>query len=166
MNGYGKILKKNENSVFHTKLLLVDDLSKTGTYPIIMNSEYKEGYTQVIINSYLMLKIAERMLIDGWTLGKVEVDDPSVDQNTRIEINNLVEKIKESPLYFSELESYLEWALDEGSIFIDKIIMGKKSEEGFLSFELTSSGLQRGKQKELVFNKYIKNVVEVFLNGR
>lgn len=166
MQGYGKILKKNEKNRFETKLLLVDDLSNTGTYPSIMKAERQEGYTQVIINSYLMLKIAERMIIDGWILGNLEVDDPSIEQETKVEISNLLEMIKTSPIHFKKLEEYLEWALDDGSIFIDRIKMGKVINDKFCAFEITSSGLQRGNNKEYIFEMYIKEVIEVFLNGR
>lgn len=166
MKSYGKILKRKENNGFSTTLLVVDDLSKTGTYPSIMKKMYGEGHTQVIINSYLMLKVAEKMIIDGWTLGKVEVDDPSIEQSTKIEIGNLLDEIKKSTLNFKKLEEYLDWALDEGSIFIDKIIMGRTKENKFYDFELTSSGIQRGNTKEEVFESYIKEVLEDFLNGR
>ncbi|MDE5414574.1 hypothetical protein [Alkalihalobacterium chitinilyticum] len=164
MAEYGKLLKMNEINGFTVSLCLFDDLGRTSSYSHIMQENYKSGYTQVIINSYLMLKIVEDMLRDGWTLLSIFIDDPSVDEETKKEVNSLVEGIKKNPLNFNKLSEYLEWALEDGSIFIDKIMLASKFKNSYKTCELYSNGVLFGDAKQLVFSDYIKNIVEDYLN--
>lgn len=164
MADYGKILKKNEVNGFAVSLCLFDDLGRTSTYSQIMQESYKSSYTQVIINSYLMLEIAEDMLRDGWTLLSIFIDDPSVDEETKKEVSSLVEGIKRNPLHFNKLSEYLEWALEEGSIFIDKIILAKKINNSYKTCEVYSNGVLFGDAKQLAFSYYIQKIIEDYLN--
>ncbi|WP_062109760.1 hypothetical protein [Bacillus niameyensis] len=165
MADYGKVLKMNEINGFAVSLCLLDDLGRTSSYSQIMQEKYKNGYTQVIINSYLMLKIAEQMLRDGWTLLSIFIDDPSVDEETKREVSSLVEGIKKNPLNFIKLSEYLEWALEDGSIFIDKVTMAKKIKERYKTCELYSNGVLFGDAKQLVFSEYIQEIIEDYLNA-
>lgn len=164
MADYGKVLKKNERNVFTVSLCLFDELGRTSSYSQIMYENYKNGYTQVIINSYLMLKIAEVMLRDGWTLISIFIDDPSVDEETKREVSSLVESIRRNSLNFNKLREYLEWALEDGSIFIDKIRMAKKIKDSYKTCEIYSNGVLFGDIKKLVFSDFIKKIVEDYLN--
>ncbi|MDT6474714.1 hypothetical protein NNL77_10380, partial [Enterococcus faecium] len=91
MDKYGKILKKKTDSYS----LTLCSLNKLDNYRNIMKEQYDSGYTQVIVNTDLMLKIIESMLKKNWVLLRVEIDDPSVDEETLQEITILVDKIKE-----------------------------------------------------------------------
>lgn len=164
MDCYGKILKKREHSKFDVKLLLLEDLSKFGSYSQTMQNEHSCGFTQVIVNSYLMLNIAESMIKDGWVILKLAVDDPAVDIGTKNEIKSLIELIKQDSEYFSSLSRFLDWALDDGSIFIDKISFGKIIEEKPLKFDVSSNGILFGNGKEIAFETYIKTIIEEYLN--
>lgn len=165
MGSYGKILKKRSNNIFKTELLLLDSLGKSGAYYELMKEKYDQGYTQVIINSYLMLKIAESMLKDGWIILEIEIDDPVIDLETKSQIKRLVESIKVNILNFNKLTSYLEWVLDEGSILIDRITLAKKDQVHIFRSEINSKGIIVGDIKKEIHQLYIKNVVEEFLNG-
>ena len=160
MGSYGKILKKRSNNIFKTELLLLDSLGKSGAYYELMKEKYDQGYTQVIINSYLMLKIAESMLKDGWIILEIEIDDPVIDLETKSQIKRLVESIK-----VNKVTSYLEWVLDEGSILIDRITLAKKDQDHIFRSEINSKGIIVGDIKKEIHQLYIKNVVEEFLNG-
>lgn len=164
MADYGKILKKNEGNGFTVSLFLFDELGRTSTYSQIMRENYEKGYSQVIINSYLMLKIAEDMIKNDWTLLTVFIDDPSVDEETKKEVGALVESIKRSALNFNKLGEYLKWALDDGSIFIDKMTLAKKVENSFKTCEFYSNGVTFGDNKELIFSNSVKKIVEDYLN--
>ncbi|EOF77704.1 hypothetical protein CYQ82_08470 [Enterococcus faecium] len=161
MEEYGKILKKKDG--LYT--LELYSFNKFCNYGTIMKEQYDLGFTQVIVNTELMLNIAENMLINNWTLIKVEIDDPSVDKDTEEEISNLVELIKSNVLNFNKLKSFLEWALDDGSIFIDKLKLGISLDEKIVFCEINSNGLIYGNDNELVFSMFIKEPIEEYLNG-
>lgn len=164
MADYGKILKKSKRNLFTVSLCHLDELGRTSSYSQIMHENYKNGYTQVIINSYLMLKITEEMIMDGWTLISIFIDDPSVDEETKQEVSSLVESIKRNPLNFNKLREYLEWALEDGSIFIDKITLARKLKDRYKTCEIYSNGVLFGDIKECVFSNFIKKIVEDYLN--
>lgn len=164
MSDYAKILKCNEVGEFVVSLCLLDDLGRTGSYSRIMKENYEKGFTQVIINSSLMLQVTEAMLRENWILNFVSIEDPSVDEETKKTINYYVEEIKKNPLNFNKLKEYLNWALEDGSIFIDKIRMAKKIDNKFEAYELYSTGVLFGNIKQEVFEKYIKKIIEEYLN--
>lgn len=164
MENYGKILKAKQNNFFKTDLLLLENLSAHGTYYDLMKKKYDEGYTQVIINSLLMLQIAENMIIDDWILLKIEIDDPGIDSDEEEQIKILVESLRKNVLNFNKLTKYLEWILDEGSILIDKIVLGKKTEKKVFRTEISSKGILVGDANTEVYNEYLRTIIEDFLN--
>ena len=160
MDKYGKILKKKTDSYS----LTLCSLNKLDNYRNIMKEQYDSGYTQVIVNTDLMLKIIESMLKKNWVLLRVEIDDPSVDEETLQEITILVDKIKENVLNFNRLKEYLEWALDDGSIFIDKIKISIIEGVQKINCEINSNGLMYGNNNNFVFDNFIKGIIESYLN--
>lgn len=164
MADYGKILKKKIENGFIASLYQFNQIGKNSSYTEIMKKNYENGFSQVIINTELMLTITESMLRDEWTLISIHIDDPSVDEETKQEINSFVEMIKSNPLNFNKLSNYLDWALDEGSIFIDKIKMSKKVDDEYPFCELYSNGLLFGNAKDVVFANYLQKIIEGYLN--
>ena len=160
----GKILKKKIENGFTASLYQFNQIGKNSSYTEIMKKNYENGFSQVIINTELMLTITESMLRDEWTLISIHIDDPSVDEETKQEINSFVEMIRSNPLNFNKLSNYLDWALDEGSIFIDKIKMSKKIDDEYPFCELYSNGLLFGSAKDVVFANYLQKIVEDYLN--
>jgi hypothetical protein len=140
MNKYGKILKKNTNGKFELSILYFDNLNFGGNFTKIMKEKYNDGYNQVIINSEIMIDLIEKALFDKWTLLNVNISDPSVDAETLNEIHGIVTSIKADKLNFLNLKSYLDWALDEGSIFIDSLKFAKEIGNTYQVCEVHSVG--------------------------
>lgn len=162
MPNYGKIMKGYSDK-YDVIIIKISDLSKFGSYPEKMKEIYEKGYTQVTINSYLMLKILEEInLMNDWEMVNIEINDPTIDKETIDEINLIVRQIKNKERDFNLMKDYIFWALDEGSIFIDKIsILNKKS--GIYG-EINSNGLIYSENNDIIMNNMIKKIVENYLN--
>lgn len=162
MSNYGKIMKSYSDR-YDVIIIKINDLSKFGSYPKKMKEIYDKGYTQVTINSYLMLKILEEInLLDDWEMVDIEINDPTIDKETIDEINLIVKQIKNKERDFNLMKDYIFWALDEGSIFIDKIsIFNTKLK---IHGEINSNGLIYNENNEMIMNNVIKKIVEDYLN--
>lgn len=163
MTNYVKLMKIYNDNVYDVISVEIDDLSKFGSYPKIMKKIYEQGYTQITINSYLMLKILEK--VNGsrdWEIINMEITDPTIDEETIDEIKLIFNQIKNKEKDFTLMKEYLFWALDDGSIFIDKIIL--YNTEANVSEEVHSNGLIFGQNNELIFMDIIKEILNGYLN--
>ena len=133
-------MKKFDNSNYIVRTFDFESLSKFGSYPDKMKELYEQGYSQVIINSKIMLSILERVL-DHKDLEFVsfEVSDPSLDEETRTQMNKIIENIKNKKMSFCDVKEYLFWVFDEGSIFIDKLMLYHYEKN--VNIEVYSNGL-------------------------
>jgi len=155
-------MKTFKDGIYHIDYLELTDLSKFGTYPDLMKQKYDAGYTQIIINSFLMIEIMEEVRKkEGWILVDMEVSDPSVDEDTLTNIKTIFKQITENKNDFSVLKEYLFWALDEGSIFIDKISVFNTLES--INVEINSNGLIFGDDKS-VLDSVILPLLNRYLN--
>ncbi|CAM3959735.1 hypothetical protein [Staphylococcus xylosus] len=163
MTNYAKLMKIYNDNAYDVISVEIDDLSKFGSYPEIMKKIYEQGYTQITINSYLMLKILEK--VNGsrdWEIINMEITDPTIDEETINEIKLIFNQIKNKEKDFTLMKDYLFWALDDGSIFIDKIIL--YNTEANVSEEVYSNGLIFGQNNELIFLDIIKEIMNGYLN--
>lgn len=163
MTNYAKLMKIYNDNAYDVISVEIDDLSKFGSYPEIMKKIYEQGYTQITINSYLMLKILEK--VNGsrnWEIINMEITDPTIDEETINEIKLIFNQIKNKEKDFTLMKDYLFWALDDGSIFIDKIIL--YNTEANVSEEVYSNGLIFGQNNELIFLDIIKEILNGYLN--
>lgn len=166
MDKYGKILKKNTNGKFGLDILYFDNLNFGGNFTKTMKEKYNDGYNQVIINSEIMVELIEKALFDKWTLLNVNISDPSVDAETLNEIHEIVTSIKTDKLNFLNLKSYLDWALDEGSIFIDSLKFTKEIDNTYQICEVHSVGVIFGQAKDLMYYQLLEKLIEDYLNGK
>lgn len=163
MTNYSKIMKKFEKQNYEVSLFDFEDLSKLGSYPEKMKELYKVGYTQVIINSKLMLMLLELIINQkNWEFIDFEISDPSLDEETENQIKKISGNIKNKEIAFSNVKEYLFWVFDEGSIFIDKIIVYNYKEKN--NIEINSNGLIYGDNNNEIFNQIIKKILEGYLN--
>ncbi|WP_077700072.1 hypothetical protein [Staphylococcus hominis] len=140
MKNYVKIMKKFENHKYIVKTFDFESLSKFGSYPDRMKKIYEQGYSQVIINSKIMLSILGRVLEHkDFKFISFEVNDPSLDEETRTQMNKIIENIKSKKMSFSVVKEYLFWVFDEGSIFIDKLTLYHNKKD--INIEINSNGL-------------------------
>lgn len=162
MANYAKIMKKFDDHKYIVKSFDVEDLSKFGSYPDKMKKIYEQGYSQVIINSKIMLSLLERV-IENKNLEFIsfEVNDPSLDEETRTQINKIIENLKSKKMGFSAVKEYLFWVFDEGSIFIDKLILYNYEKSS--NIEINSNGLIYFDNKEEFVDLVIANL-ESYLN--
>lgn len=166
MDKYGKILKKNTNGRFELSLLYFDNLNFGGTFTKIMKEKYNDGYNQVIINSEIMIELIEKALFDKWTLLAINISDPSVDVETLNEIREIVTSIKTDKSNYLNLKSYLDWALDDGSIFIDSLKFVKKINNSYQYCEIHSVGVIFGPAKDVMYSQILKKLIRDYLNGK
>ncbi|HCY7665848.1 TPA: hypothetical protein O1692_000959 [Staphylococcus aureus] len=162
MANYAKIMKKFDDHKYIVKSFDLEDLSKFGSYPDKMKKIYGQGYSQVIINSKIMLSLLERV-IENKNLEFIsfEVNDPSLDEETRAQINKIIENLKSKKMGFSAVKEYLFWVFDEGSIFIDKLILYNYEKSS--NIEINSNGLICFDNKEEFVDLVIVNL-ESYLN--
>ncbi|NGK07497.1 hypothetical protein G0Z15_06385, partial [Staphylococcus aureus] len=90
-----------------------------------------------------------------------EVNDPSLDEETRAQINKIIENLKSKKMGFSAVKEYLFWVFDEGSIFIDKLILYNYEKSS--NIEINSNGLICFDNKEEFVDLVIANL-ESYLN--
>lgn len=166
MSDYAKVMKKYIDTKFEISLFHINNFGVGDQYIQFMKERYSEKYSQVIINSGLMLEIIESAIKDEWTLIQIVIDDPSVDEHSRDEIKSLVDNIKKDSIYFNDLKLYLDWALDEGSIFIDSIRLAKTVNDKIMYCDVFSKGLLYSTGKEKLFEMTIKQIIEEYLNGK
>lgn len=164
MSDYGKVLKKYVSDKYVVSLFDVNELGENSSYSEWMKEKYDNGFTQVILNSHIMIRVIEQSLVNGWILSEIKVEDPSVDEDAQLSINRYIDEIKVKPMTFLKLKEYLSWALDDGSIFIDTTKLSKKIDNSMKICEMNSNGLLFGEAKTELFSQLIKKEIEEYLN--
>ncbi|MTV19175.1 hypothetical protein [Staphylococcus delphini] len=163
MSNYSKLMKSFKNGVYHIEAFELSDLSQFGSYPNLMKEKYEKGFTQIIINSFLMIGIMEYLSKhEKWVLTGMEISDPSVDEETLMQIKTIFHKIRGNRNDFSLLKEYLFWALDEGSIFIDQISAYNLKES--INIEINSNGLLYGNNNKIILDSVILPLLNRYLN--
>lgn len=163
MSKYSKLMKAFDQGVYNIGTLELTDLSKFGTYPNLMKEKYEAGFTQIVINAFLMIEIMETLCKNGeWKLLAMEVSNSSVNEETLIQIKSIFNQIKKNDSEFSMLKDYLFWALDEGSIFIDQISAYNLKEA--TTVEVHSNGLIYGDNNQLILDSVILPLLNRYLN--
>lgn len=169
MTEYSKVFKKDENQDYFFRLnhfANFDSVDTPNSYLYVMKENYDDGYSQVIINTSIMLSIIKNALKERWVLNSINIDSPVVDEDIDKELKNYVKLIKRDVMYFDDLKDYLYWTLDEGSIFIDSIVLIKKVDEKIISSEVYSNGLISGEDSDVVYQEVIDKTLKEYLNGR
>lgn len=156
MNEYGKIFRRKQDNNFSLRSYNPD---KEKYFELIQTAK-EDNYTQLIINSELMINLMYTALnFDGIILN-VSMSD-TTDQDIKDNIRFILQKIRQNNLYFSKLKEELEWAIDCGSLDIESVDLYYENNKSTIK----SNGIIYGKNKSATFNNLIVPVLESYFNG-
>lgn len=158
---YGKILKKyGENNQKVTSLHFFendDGFGPSSSYFKRMIQLSNEGYTQVILNSELMIQLSINLKLNDYKILDIEFDD-YVDENDELR-DLFVSIINEASQIYSKNE-LSNWFLQRDSILISKVSVVNKVERKKL--EINRSGLVFG--DEMCLKNMFDNVLSVIID--
>ncbi len=157
MDEYGKIFRKYSNDKLNICTESYNpDVEKY--HEVILRMKAK-GYKQVIINSELMIEILNAIIMnEGYILGINFTDN--TDENLKIDVKNLVLKIRKDRLQFINLKELLKWALDNNSIDIFNIELYYNKNP----YTVYSNGLIMGNKLNLIFKGILEKVLDNYLS--
>lgn len=166
---YAKILKKfNTNGDLVSSIHFFEDqgFSKGTNYFNVMESLSNQGYSQIIINSELIISITGSMLKNKWVLFDVELDDPEmIDETIKDQIHLFTENVRRNSEDFERNVEFLDWILERESILISKISL--VTSDTYQRMFITRTGLVFG-DKQVIENSFensIKLVIDKYLEA-
>lgn len=155
MNEYGKIFRQKKNNKFSLRSYNPD---KEKYFELIQKAK-KDSYTQLIINSELMIDLMYKILNLSGVVLKISMSE-TTDQNIKDNVKFILQKLRQDNLYFSKLKEELEWAIDSGSLDIESIDAYYKKNK----ITIKSNGIIYGKDKSTTFEEVIIPVLECYFN--
>ncbi|MCT4410237.1 hypothetical protein EFT44_01365 [Leuconostoc falkenbergense] len=164
---YGKILKsydENGKKVASLHFFEHDDgFGPSSSYFTKMVQLSNDGFTQVILNSELMIRLSINLKVNNYIISNVELDDYADDENSELKelfilaINETTDSVSSSNLS--------NWFLQKDSILISKVSVVNLTEMKRL--DINRSGLIFGDQECLVdmFDNVLSTTIDEYLGG-
>lgn len=164
---YGKILKsygENDKNVASLHFFEKDNgFGPSSSYFQKMVELSNDGYTQVILNSELMIQISINLRANNYKILNVELDDYADDENS--ELKDLFISIINETSQISSKSDLSNWFLQKESILISKVSVVNLTE--MKKIEINRSGLVFGDKEclENMFDKVLSTTINNYLGG-
>lgn len=166
---YAKILKRFEDGDdLSASIHFFEDqgFSKGTDYFNVMERLSSQGYSQIIVNSELIISIVGCMIKSNWILFDIELDDPEmIDETVKDQIQLFTENVRTNSGNFEKSVGFLDWVLERESILISKISLVTADTKKRIF--ITRTGLVFGKKQiiENCFIELIKPVIDEYLDA-
>lgn len=165
---YAKILKKFEDGDdLSASIHFFEDqgFSKGTDYFNVMERLSSQGYSQIIVNSELIISIVGCMIKNNWILFDIELDDPEmIDETVKEQIQLFTENVRTNSGNFEKSVGFLDWILERESILISKISLVTTDTKKRIF--ITRTGLVFG-EKQVIETCFIliKQVIDQYLDA-
>lgn len=162
---YAKILKsysENDKNIVSLHFFEKDDgFGPSSSYFQKMIELSNNGYTQVILNSELMIQISINLKSNNYKILDVELDDYADDENS--ELKDLFVSIINETSQIVSKSDLSNWFLQKESILISKVSVVNLTE--MKKIELNRSGLVFGDEEclENMFKKVVSTTINDYL---
>jgi len=157
MEVYGKVFRKYSNGELN--IINKSYNPDTEKYHEVILEMKSSGYKQVIINSELMLKLLNEIILNEGFILQIKFTD-NTDENLIIDVNNLIGKIRYDRIQFIKLKEVLNWALDNNSIDIFNVELLYKQKK----YTVYSNGLILGEEINVLFEEILKKIFFEYLS--
>ncbi|WP_017379730.1 hypothetical protein [Paenisporosarcina sp. TG-14] len=157
MEVYGKVFRKyshNELNIFNKSY----NPEKEKYHEVILEMKSR-GYKQVIINSELMVRILNEIILNEGFILQIKFTD-NTDENLIVDVTNLIKNIRHNPIQFINLKEKLDWALDNNSIDIFNVELLYKNNK----YTVYSNGLIMGNELNVIYEEIVKKILIEYLS--
>lgn len=138
---YSKVLRKAEDNYYIFKnFSLNKNNSQFKEYAKWLKNYKEQNYSQIIINSTLMLKIIKKASYNNFILKDIEFEKGYKNEDYN-KLKEILLNIEQDIKFIFKLEEYLNNIVDKNSIIINKLIFNFEYNKQYSKIEINDNGI-------------------------